>query len=64
MYDFIEKEEYLSPEESLKKYLYFSGEDELPREHEPMPEPSLLPINVTDLHRNDFEELLRKSEMP
>jgi hypothetical protein len=32
MFDLIDKEEYLSPEESIKKYLYFSGEDELPRE--------------------------------
>jgi len=54
MYDFIEKDEYLTPEESLKKYMYFSGEDELPREQELVPEPQLLNINVTDLHRNDF----------
>lgn len=35
--DFIEKDEYLTPEESLKKYLYFSGEDELLRVYEPIP---------------------------
>lgn len=55
MYDFIGKEEYLSPEESLKKYLYFSGEDEEQPEYK-VEEPELEPVNLclTDLHRNDF----------
>lgn len=63
MYDFIEKEEYLTPEESLKKYLYFTGEDELPKESWPAVQLPLEGFNVSDIHRNDFEELLRNSDL-